>query len=234
MTDVRSTGAGSRLKRLGSAAAVLLFTATIAHAVDITNCNQTVPAGATGVLVADLDCSLGYGSYAVTLSKSARLQLNGFALRSNANGIHCLGSCRITGPGEVARTEPSCTSESSIDTYGVFGDGTVKLDRVTLTSWGYATWASSRLRAQRVHVSGQCLGLVGNDARIVVRGSTITDNFGLGVAGVGPVTVIDSTVTGNFIDVMAGRRPRIRTSTCETSGGGAGSPPDTWGICSNP
>ena len=224
-----------RRSAFASAVAVQLLTATIAMAVDVTSCQQTVPAGATGVLVSDLDCSsLSYGTYAVVLSKSARLQLNGFAIRSNANGIHCLGSCRITGPGEVARTESSCTSESVIDTYGVFGDGTIKLDGVTLTSFGYATWASSRLRAQDVHVSGQCLGLVGNVDRITVRGSTITDNFGLGVAGSGRVTVIDSTVTGNFIDIAAGRQPRVRTSTCETSGGGAGTPPDTWGVCSNP
>ena len=228
----------SELRRRGafaSAVAVQLLTATIAMAVDVTSCQQTVPQGATGDLVADLDCtSLPYGTYAVVLSKSATLRLNGFALRSNANGIHCLGSCRVIGPGEVGRTESSCTSEYAIDTYGVSGDGTVKLDQVTLTSWGYATWANSRLRAQGVTVSGQCLGLAGNIGRITVRGSTITDNFGFGVAGVRRVTVVDSTVTGNFIDIVAGRRPGIRTSTCDTSGGGPGVPPDTWGICSTP
>jgi hypothetical protein len=149
-------------------------------AVDVTQCGQIVPAGAAGVLVADVDCSLQYGSYAVVLSDRATLRLNGFTLRSNAK---CLGRCRITGPGEIAPTEPSCSGETVIDTYGVFAGGKLSLDDVVLTSWGFGTWAGERLRARGVQVSGQCIGLAGNLARLSVRDSIITNNLGLGVGG---------------------------------------------------
>jgi len=237
MTRILSRGTSNRRLKPGTVAVVgLLFSATIALAgdVDVTACNQTVPSGATGVLVSDLDCSLSYGTYAVVLSNSAKLRLNGFTIRSDADGIDCLGSCRITGPGEVARTLPSCDMQSFIDTYGVFAAGTVTLDQVTFTSWGYATYCGSRLRAKNVVVTGQCLGLVGNYARVSVRDSTITDNLGLGVGGSGSVTVVGSTVTGNFVDVSAARRPRVNASTCQSSVGGASPPPDTWDVCSNP
>lgn len=230
MACARNMGADVRLQRVGIAAALLL-TATVAGAVDVTFCGQTLPVGATGELVTDLDCSLAYGSYAVVLSKGAKLRLNGFTLSSSANGVHCLGRCKVFGPGTIARTEPSCDETSAIDTYGVFADDKVKLTDVILTSWGYATWASGRLRAAGVTVSGHCLGLAGNVARITVRDSTITDNFGFGVAGAGPVTVSGSDVTGNFIDIVALKRLRVQNSTCATTGGGPGSPPDTWDVC---
>lgn len=68
--------------RKRSLLAVLVFfpvtlSVTGAHAMDVTACNQTVPRGATGNLVSDLDCSLPYGTYAVVLSQGARLELNG-------------------------------------------------------------------------------------------------------------------------------------------------------------
>jgi len=116
-----------------------MLSVTGAHAMDVTACNQTVQRGATGNLVSDLDCSLPYGSYAVVLSQGARLELNGFTLSSDADGVKCDGKCRISGPGTIARTQPSCSGQTVIDTYGVFGGGKVALDDITLTSWGFAT-----------------------------------------------------------------------------------------------
>src|SRR5262245_46766239 len=107
MIDVRSLGVRIHLR--GIVAAVSALSATVSMAVDITDCNQVVPPRATAHMVSDLDCSLPYGSYAVVLSQGARLRLNGFTLRSNANGVSCLGKCRVTGPGEIARSEPSCS-----------------------------------------------------------------------------------------------------------------------------
>src|SRR5215831_18996557 len=178
MPNTRVFGSSVRLTAVGVAAATLALNAAIASAVDITDCGQTVPPHKTGVLVSNLDCSLSYGTYAVILSSGARLKLNGFTLRSSADGVDCLGQCRIKGPGEVARTEPSCSGNTVIDTYGVFGDGSVALDSVTFTSWGYATWGSLRLTAKRVQVIGQCSGMIGNYRRISVFDSTITDNLG--------------------------------------------------------
>ena len=101
MTEVRG--------RKGSLLAVLVFAPVMlsvagARAMDLTACNQTVPRGVTGNLVSDLDCSLPYGSYAVVLSQGARLELNGFTLSSDADGVKCEGTCRISGPGTIPRT----------------------------------------------------------------------------------------------------------------------------------
>ena len=225
--------------RKGSLLAVLVFAPVMlsvagAHAMDVTACNQTVPRGVTGNLVSDLDCSLPYGSYAVVLSQGARLELNGFTLSSDADGVKCEGTCRISGPGTIARTQPSCSGQTVIDTYGVFGGGKVALDDVTLTSWGFATWASLRLNARNVHVDGQCDGLVGNYSTISVKDSVITNNAGRGIAESGRVKVSDSIITGNFADITAGKRPRVSRSTCVTSVGGPGAAPDTWGVCGAP
>ena len=225
--------------REGSLLAVLVFAPVMlsvagAHAMDVTASNQTVPRGVTGNLVSDLDCSLPYGSYAVVLSQGARLELNGFTLSSDADGVKCEGACRISGPGTVARTQPSCSGQTSIDTYGVFGVGKVTLDDVTLTSWGLATWASLRLNARNVRVDGQCNGLVGNYSTISVKDSVITNNAGRGIAESGRVKVSDSIITGNFADITAGKRPRVSRSTCVTSVGGPGAAPDTWGVCGAP
>jgi hypothetical protein len=212
---------------------MLLVTASVARAniVQITSCNQTVPPHSTGVMMSDLDCSLTYGTYAVVLSSSSKLLLNGYSVISDADGIHCLGKCRIAGPGAVARSLPSCTGQTVIDTYGVFGDGTVTLDHVTLQSWGYATWSSQRLRAAYVLVDGQCLGLIGNYARLSIRNSTITNNAGLGIAGSGPISITGSIVTNNFVDISSPVRPRVHGVTCQSSAGGSEAPPDTWGVC---
>ncbi len=235
MMDGRGPFASSRVRHLAAAAALWLSaSAARAATVQVTSCNQTVPPHTTGVLASDLDCSLNYGTYAVILSTSSKLLLNGFTLRSDADGVHCLGKCHIVGPGALARSLPSCDGQTVIDTYGVFGDGTVTLDHVTFTSWGYATWSSLKLRARNVDVTGQCLGLVGNYARLTIRDSTITNNFGLGIGGSGPITVVGSTVTGNFVDISSGVRPRVHTSTCQSSAGGPDAPPDTWGVCTGP
>src|SRR5262249_58329584 len=81
--ETRRTGGGAIAP--GVTLAALLFPPSMARAVDVnvTTCNQTVPPGATGGLVADLDCSLSYGTYAVGLSHSAKLQLNRFTIRSD-------------------------------------------------------------------------------------------------------------------------------------------------------
>jgi len=137
---------------------------------------------------------------------------------------------RVSGPDTIARTQPSCSGQTVIDTYGVFGAGKVALDDVTFASWGFSTLASLRLTASDVHVDGQCGGLVGNYSTISVKDSVITNNAAYGVAGSGRVIVSDSTVTGNFVDIVAGKRPRVSRSTCMTSAGGPGAAQDTW-VC---
>ena len=56
-----------------------------AHAIDVTACGTVVPEGDVGVLQVDLDC--GVLPVGVTLSKGARLDLNGHTLRGGARGV---------------------------------------------------------------------------------------------------------------------------------------------------
>jgi hypothetical protein len=39
------------------------------------------------------------------------------------------------------------------------------------------------------------------------------------------ITLMDSTVTGNGLDLDADRRPKLTRSSCDTSNG--------WGVCAN-
>lgn len=85
----------------------------IVAAVDITACGQTIPAGETGVLASDLDCS-GAGAYAVLLLRRATLDLNDHTLiggpvsptvkgAANADGSGT-SSFTVRGPGVIAGT----------------------------------------------------------------------------------------------------------------------------------
>ncbi len=78
---------------------VTVFCSIAAHAVDVSTCGQTVPAGETGVLVADLSCG---DETAVTLANKAALDLGGFTVGASDDAIVCESSCSVTGPGTIA------------------------------------------------------------------------------------------------------------------------------------
>jgi len=98
----------------GAVALLLSGVASSTHATDVTTCGQTIAAGDTGVLQADLTCSSG--AFAVQLMHNARLQLNGHTLArvDDAGGsgtATVLGSgdgmaarFKILGPGTIAGT----------------------------------------------------------------------------------------------------------------------------------
>ncbi len=68
-------------------------------AVDITACDEIVPARETGVLLTDLaGCNDG-----VVLAERAALQMNGHSILGANAGVFCLGPrCSIAGPGEIS------------------------------------------------------------------------------------------------------------------------------------
>lgn len=87
---------------------VVVLAAAAAHAVDITACKQTVPAGQTGTLVADLDCSGlgGTDDNAVRLEPRATLDLNGHTITASNLVVTVVraadrGSVTIVGPGTI-------------------------------------------------------------------------------------------------------------------------------------
>src|SRR5262249_43335543 len=84
---------------------VTLLGGGTSRALDISSCDQSVPANDTGVLQTDLACSAQTG---VTLGQGATLQMNGHSITDDLNtlgylGVYCSGGrCRIEGPGELS------------------------------------------------------------------------------------------------------------------------------------
>ena len=74
---------GRPFRRLVRSGGLAILVASEARGVDVTTCGQVVPAGDTGVLVADLSCA-GDGTYladvGVRLEAGARLDLAGHRL----------------------------------------------------------------------------------------------------------------------------------------------------------
>jgi hypothetical protein len=82
-------------------ATIAVFTLTIAttaQAFDLTSCNTIVPAGATGTLQADLGCA----ATGVTLSKNAKLELNGHVITSSGACVEASAGGTVRGPGELS------------------------------------------------------------------------------------------------------------------------------------
>src|SRR5262245_61121520 len=82
------------------AVAIVLSLVRTAGAVDITACDQEVPAGEVGVLTTDLDCGWPAppGSYGVEIGKSATLDLQGHTIRGAQWAVYCpeRGRCSVT------------------------------------------------------------------------------------------------------------------------------------------
>jgi hypothetical protein len=81
--------------------AVLL--ASEAPAFDVDRCGLVVPTGEVGHVVSDLSCPASLEA-AVYLDPSATLSLGGHRILGDGGGefgIACLGSCTVTGPGEI-------------------------------------------------------------------------------------------------------------------------------------
>jgi len=88
----------------------LALSAGRATALDVSTCGTVVPAGNTGVLQADLDCTgTGFDDPAVQLGSGAILEMNGHRIDHPevpgdlyGFGVRCPGGkCTIQGPGEI-------------------------------------------------------------------------------------------------------------------------------------
>lgn len=115
----------------------LLVFVGVAHALDITTCDQTVPSAQVGVLQADLVCPnpntlddcIGAGDgapAAVRLAANATLQMNGHSITGGCFGVRSFtGGARnriaIQGPGSISGAF-----------YGVFFEGRLTISDVTL------------------------------------------------------------------------------------------------------
>src|SRR5262245_23396571 len=130
--------------------------ATAFGATPVTSCGQMVEG--IGLLQADLDCTVAAGP-AVTLANRATLNLGGFTITANFGGVECLGSCRVLGPGSIARAFPSVIGEDScIGVSGVFGTRVTVRD-VAFSQFGDAISSLKSARLDRVTVTDGCFGV---------------------------------------------------------------------------
>src|SRR5262245_60472691 len=79
------------LCRISAFVLALGMSAPAAAQIEVTSCGQGVPAGETGFLSGDLDCSAygGPADAAVYLDKNAALDLGGFTLTGADYGVVC-------------------------------------------------------------------------------------------------------------------------------------------------
>src|SRR5262245_37202446 len=83
----------------------VMFAAGLARAVDVTLCDQVVPAGQVGEVQNALDCQSNAFAAAFHLGQMARLRLNGHRItgpKGGGNVVDIPSSARIEGPGEIA------------------------------------------------------------------------------------------------------------------------------------
>jgi hypothetical protein len=188
-----------------------------------------------GVLTGDLDCTNpGFIVHeAVRLTHGSRLRLNGFILTHKSIGVTCEGTCGVNGPGTVRGPAPPQLPDGNCTGTHAISGNKVKLTDVHLENFSWGAIGSSRVRAKRITIDSCCFGISTYDARVVE--SNITDNAGFGVRGIDRVVVRGSNVTGQLTDLISLNRPRVRRSTCGSSGNGS-SPAgeDFWAVCSGP
>jgi len=91
-------------------AVIAVLLASDAQAFIVDRCGLAVPAGEVGHVVSDLSCP-GSLEAAVYLNPGATLSLDGHRIIGDgeaAYGISCIGSCTVTGPGEIGVFTNGC------------------------------------------------------------------------------------------------------------------------------
>jgi hypothetical protein len=234
------------LRGVAMVLATLVMASPVAATVFVTDCRQSVPAGETAILAADLACGSSpvwpFSALGVRLGTGATLELDGHSITGNDTGVgvDCESSgavgrrtpCRVVGPGEVSHFE-----------LGIGVVGTVSVEDVTVrfNRFGIAVQKCCRLEVAHVVADANTIagisahrltgvgvqangnGHVGIEAlfRFRLSGVTATGNgAGGGVSGRGRLA--NSIVVGNSgfdgtYDLLAYPRIRTRDSTC---GGG--------------
>jgi hypothetical protein len=221
--------------------------------VAVTACGQRV--SDDGYLVGDLDCTADEvsGSPAVTMAGNGSLDLRGFTITGGTNAVQCevrcqvfggnigigylagvssLGRATITDMSIVGRS-PAVSASKIIAERSSFASnwnglwaasGSVfMIDSAISDSAEYGVLADRRATLRNSSVAGSALsGVYTNKA--VVRDSTVTDS------GTDP----ECNVTRDCGDLHTFTKPRMRSSTCETSAVAHGlvAPPYTdWDVC---
>ena len=205
------------MRILALAVVAFAMTGHTALAVDITTCNQGVPAGEIGVLQNDLDCSTQPASTdGVWLENNATLDLAGHTIIgppptppteiSLTAPVHCrLGAfCAMNESGVTCFPgRGRCTVTSSVGMGHVVGAGGIRSDRNLLLSNvtvadGEVLAVEGSLRAMNVEVSGG-MGIIADKVRaeqVTVDGCTEFGIYALRTIKGRNVTLTDNGLAG--------------------------------------
>jgi hypothetical protein len=218
-------------------ALILSSWSSLAGAVDVTTCDQLVPAGQVGEVLEDLDCS-GGPFFGVSLGAGATLHLNGHRLNGPTAGgaiIYALKSATVVGPGEIDTSpEGACILASNgslivdggatgIDIHGC-SDGidvqhSASIANVTVHDNAFAGIFAVHLKVTNVSSSGNKLGLIG-DISVKARSVVVSGNSYGGINADKIVSLIDSTVDGSGVYGVDGNRGQVSLSNSVVSNSG--------------
>jgi hypothetical protein len=115
------------------------------------------------------------------------------------------------GAGIHAITALTATNSVSYDNFSQGFFATAKLQGTNLTAYGNGVGAESF-------------------KNLDVTGLMATGNTEAGVKSLRRVRLRNSTITGNSLDILSGKRPNLSSTTCGTS---ANYSSVTWGVCTN-
>jgi hypothetical protein len=234
-----------RILRIGAfkrtvIAALFVFGAAGAWALDITSCYVTVPANEIGVLQADLACQPG-DFHAVALENGSTLELNGHTISNPGHfasgaAVRCHGRCVVVGPGLIsgapAREFDGIRADASlvphpplrlelhdltIDSTRVGIDGParnpfVRATNVTVSNSALYGFYIARVHAENVTATGSEIGVY--SATLKAVNLNASNNAAYGVYVLRSLLATGLVVTDNAGEgILADGRIRLVDST---------------------
>jgi hypothetical protein len=189
--------------RVASSFLLLALSVASAAAVDVTVCGQIVPAGQTGVLVADLDCSaMPAGANAIVLERKASLDLQGHTLIGPAwdNGAQGAAVRCLFGEPRCVETPTGLRCKGPNGACRVFSSTTTP---GTITGPGAAIGSQAHLAIENLILTAAAVGAFTEfDGKLVARDVSVTGAGGYGLSSGKGITLTNVTSSGNRIGVF--------------------------------
>jgi hypothetical protein len=187
-------------------ALVVLIWSPVAWALDITTCDQLVPAGQVGEVQNDLDCGAGSFASAVRLDNRATLHLNGHRINGPTTGdglVLAVKSATIVGPGEIDTAPDGACIVSYYGSLHVDG-GPLGLD-VHNCFEGIAARVNAKISNVTIHDNTQEGAFA---ARLTVTNVSANRNSS-GVAGVYSLRATNLTAADNTVAGFIGENTAV-------------------------
>jgi hypothetical protein len=205
-----------------------------AHALDVTACDQLVPAGQVGEVRNDLDCA-GAPS-GVRLGNRATLRLNGHRLNGPTTSedlVSALGRrAVIIGPGELGAAINCVIAWNGglvVDgrglvihdcATGIGAVGPVTVENATLRDNQFGIWGAGTVTATHVSAVDNAAEGISSAKTLRVRDVVVTGSGEVGVSG-DFASIRDATIVGNQRGVIGGSLSIIHSRITDNAGIGA-------------